>query len=233
MSDEQEGEPSAEPDDSADEGEVEASVEPDDDEDEEDDDEDDEDDSADEATGDRIFSSYGVVSAALGFLSVAAVVFGVVIWSGHRHETGDRSDQNRAMRSAANWTSLLINLNAKSLDAGMTQLRGKTVGQLNTEFDSVMQPYRAVIEKIPGRTTGRIESVSLETGQQLSPAALAPTPPLQTPPAGATRTDTVMVMATSVIEIPDGKPASAQWNLQLGVSEINGTMLISGLRQLG
>ena len=188
-----------------------------------------------ETSGGRTFSLYGIASAVLGLVSVAAIALGAVTWSAHHHEIDDRAYQNHVLHTAANWTAVLINLNAGNVDAGMTRLRGKTVGQFNREFDSAMQPYRAVIQKIKSRSTGRLESVSIESvyhdlGIPLG-AASAP-PPLQPPPSGATRTDTVMVVATSVVDNPGGKPEAVHWNLQLGVSDVGGTLLISGLRPL-
>jgi hypothetical protein len=183
-----------------------------------------------ETSGGRTFSLYGIASAVLGLVSVAAIALGAVTWSAHHHEIDDRAYQNHVLHTAANWTAVLINLNAGNVDAGMTRLRAKTVGQFNREFDSAMQPYRAVIQKIKSRSTGRLESVSIELGIPLG-AASAP-PPLQPPPSGATRTDTVMVVATSVVDNPGGKPEAVHWNLQLGVSDVGGTLLISGLRPL-
>ena len=38
-----------------------------------------------------MFSNYGIASAGLGVLSVAAVVLGVIVWSAHRDEVAERS----------------------------------------------------------------------------------------------------------------------------------------------
>ncbi|MBO0865952.1 MAG: hypothetical protein J2P16_12860 [Mycobacterium sp.] len=188
-----------------------------------------------ETSGGRTFSLYGVASAALGLLSIAVIALGVVTWSAHHREIDDRAYQNHVLRAAANWTGVLINLNAGNVDAGMIRLRGKTVGQFNREFDSAMQPYRAVIQKIPPRSSGRLESVTIQSVYHelgIPPGAQSSPPPLQSPPSGATRTDTVMAVATTVVEPPGGKPETVHWNLQLGVSDVGGTLLISGLRPL-
>ncbi len=188
-----------------------------------------------ETSGGRTFSLYGIASAVLGLVSVAAIALGAVTWSAHHHETEDRAYQNRVLRTAVNWTGALINLNAANVDAGMSRLRGKTGGQFNAEFESAMQPYRAVLLQIKSRSTGRIESVSIESVHHdlgIPVDAQSAPPPLQPPPSGATRSDTVMVVATSVVENPDGKPETVRWNLQLGVSEVGGTLLISGLSPL-
>ena len=188
-----------------------------------------------ETSGGRTFSLYGIASAVLGLVSVAAIALGAVTWSAHHHETDDRAYQNRVLRTAVNWAGVLINLNATNVDAGMSRLRGKTGGQFNAEFESAMQPYRAVLLQIKSRSTGRIESVSIESVHHnlgIPVDAQSAPPPLQPPPSGATRSDTVMVVATSVVENPDGKPETVRWNLQLGVSEVGGTLLVSGLSPL-
>jgi hypothetical protein len=178
----------------------------------------------------RMFSLYGVASTLLGLASVAAIVLGVITWWAHHRELDDRGYQNRVLRTAASWTGVLINLNASNVDTGMTRLRAKTAGQFNAEFDTLMQPYRAGIQKIQSRNSGRIESAAIESVHHDlgAPAGAEPPPPLPPPPSGATRTDTVMLVATSIIE-NQGKAETVRWNLQLNVSDVDGTLLISGL----
>lgn len=76
-----------------------------------------------------MFSGYGVASAALGLLSVAAVALGVFIWSGHRDEEAERSYLTRVMESAAEWTNVLINMNSGNVDASLQRLHDGTVGE--------------------------------------------------------------------------------------------------------
>ncbi|MDT5148560.1 MAG: hypothetical protein QOI01_293, partial [Mycobacterium sp.] len=40
-------------------------------------------------------SGYGIGSAVLGVISVAAVVLAVLMWTGHRHDVADRAYQTR------------------------------------------------------------------------------------------------------------------------------------------
>ena len=47
-----------------------------------------------------------------------------------------------------------------------------------------------------------------------------------------TRTDTVLVVATSVSENVGGKPQTVRWNLRLDVSDVEGKLLISRLEPL-
>ena len=46
------------------------------------------------------------------------------------------------------------------------------------------------------------------------------------------RTDTVMVVATSISENVGGKPQTVRWNLRLDVSDVEGKLLISRLEQI-
>jgi hypothetical protein len=48
----------------------------------------------------------------------------------------------------------------------------------------------------------------------------------------AGRTDTVLVVATSVSENATGAPTTVRWNLRLGVAEVDGSPRISRLESL-
>ena len=48
----------------------------------------------------------------------------------------------------------------------------------------------------------------------------------------ASRTDTVMVVATSVSQNAGAKPQTVRWNLRLGVSDVDGKLLISRLETI-
>lgn len=179
----------------------------------------------------RVFSGYGVASAVLGVVAVAAIVLGTLIWSGHRNASDERAYQTRVMSAAADWTGVLINMNVDNVDASLRKLHDGTVGQLNSDFEAAITPYRAVVRTLNARTTGQIESVSFESvHHDLDPqqgqrqAAL--------PPELARRTDTVLVIATSVSENAGDKPATVRWNLRLGISEVDGKLLISRLESL-
>ncbi|KAA8967507.1 hypothetical protein [Mycobacterium sp.] len=186
--------------------------------------------SASDTPGGRKVWLYRVASAILGIASLAAIALGLITWSAHHREVDDRAYQNRVVRTAANWASVLINLNAGNVDAGMARLRGKTAGPFNAEFESFMQPYRAGIQKIQSRINGRIDSVAIESVHHDlgAPAGAEPPQPMPPPPSAATRTDTVLVVATSVFQ-NEGKPETLRWNLQVNVSDVGGTLLISGL----
>jgi hypothetical protein len=182
----------------------------------------------------RVFTGYGVASAVLGLLTVVAIVLGTLIWSGHRNATDERTYQTRVMAAAADWTGVLINMNVDTVDASLQKLHDGTVGQLNSDFEAAITPYREVVRTLKARTTGQIDSVSFElvhhdldmqSGQR-------PASPATLPPELAQRTDSVLVVATSVSENSGDKPATVRWNLRLGVSDVNGKLMISRLESL-
>jgi hypothetical protein len=182
----------------------------------------------------RVFSTYGMASAVLGVVAVVAIVLGTLIWSGHRNATDERAYQTRAMAAAADWTGVLINMNVDNVDASLQKLHEGTVGQLNADFEAAITPYREVVRTLKARTSGQIDSVSFElvhhdldvqSGQR--PAA-----PATLPPELAQRTDRVLVVATSVSENAGDKPATVRWNLRLGVSDVDGKLMISRLESL-
>jgi hypothetical protein len=182
----------------------------------------------------QMFSSYGIASAVLGVLSVAAVVLGVIIWSAHRNDAGERMYLTRVMQTAADWTGVLINMNSGNVDASLQKLHDGTVGELNTDFDAAMQPYRQVVQKLQSKSAGRIDAVAVETVHRdldTRPGASRPVVTTKLPPF-ATRTDSVMLVATSVSENVGGKPQTVHWNLQLDVSDVDGKLMISGMESI-
>ncbi|MEO6792280.1 MAG: hypothetical protein ABI253_12840 [Mycobacterium sp.] len=175
-----------------------------------------------------VFSSYGLVSAFFGLVAVAALVFGLITWSVHRDDVDERAYRSRVLQTAASWTSVLINLNAENVERGMARLRDKTVGELNTEFDAALAPYREVVQRIQSRSSGRIEAVAIELERHNldDPAATADQP------SSPGRTDPVMVIATSVAENVGGRPQTVHWALHLDVSDVDGHLMISRLRSI-
>ncbi len=109
-----------------------------------------------------IISAYGVASAALGALSVAAIALAAVIWVAHRSDVDDRGYQSRAMQAAVDWTGVLINMNTDNVRASLQRLRDGTVGELNADFDSAVQPYQQVVQRLQSHSRGEVEAVALE-----------------------------------------------------------------------
>lgn len=183
---------------------------------------------ASESSKGAMFSSYGLVSAFLGLVAVAALVFGLITWNTHRGDVDERAYRSRVLQTAASWTSVLINLNAENVEKGMARLRDKTVGDLNGEFDAALAPYRDVVQRIQSRSNGRIEAVAIETERHNpdDPAATADQP------SSAGRTDPVMVIATSIAENVGGRPQTVHWALHLDVTDVDGHLMISRLRSI-
>ncbi len=180
-------------------------------------------------------SGYGVASAALGALSVAAIALGAAIWLAHRSDVDERGYQSRAMQAAVDWTGVLINMNAGNVAASLQRLHDGTVGELNADFDSTMQPYQQVVQRLQSTSHGQVEAVAFEAVHHdldAQPGAHRPSPAEQLPAAVASRTDTLVVVATSVSENAGGKPQIVHWNLRLGVSDVNGKLMISRLESV-
>jgi hypothetical protein len=191
---------------------------------------------SDETPTGGVFSRYGIASALLALLCVAAVAVLAVIWTTHHAQAAERTHQTTAMQAAADWTGVLINMNKDNVDGSLQTLHHGTVGQLNADFEASIGPYRDVVRTLQSQTTGRIEAVAIEKVHHDldtapgSAAAQASTPEL---PAGmAARTDTVMVVATSVSQNVGGRPQTVRWNLRLDVSDVDGRLLISRLESM-
>lgn len=172
-----------------------------------------------------MFSAYGVASAALGVLCVAAIALTALMWTGHRADQDGLEYQGRVAQTAMGWTQVLINMNKDNIDASLQKLHDGTVGELNNDFETAMAPYRAVVQKLQSKSSGQINSVSIEAEHRnLDNPQGAPPPPQ---PDMASRTDTVLVVATSVSQNVGAKPQTVRWNLRLGVSNVEGKLLIS------
>jgi hypothetical protein len=181
-----------------------------------------------------IFTNYGLASAVLGVLSIAAVVLGAIIWSTHRDDARERTYQTRVLQTAADWTGVLINMNSGNVDASLQRLHDGTVGELNSDFDAAVQPYRQVVEKLQSHSTGQLQSVAIDTvHRDLDTRPGVPRPVVTTKlPPFASRTDSVMLVATSVSENAGAKPQTVHWNLRLDVSDVDGKLMISKLESI-
>ena len=178
-------------------------------------------------------SAYGIASAVLGALSVAAIVLGWFIWSAHSSDVNERGYQSRAMQAAVDWTGVLINMNTDNVAASLQRLHDGTVGELNADFDSAIQPYQQVVQRLKSRSRGEVEAVALEAVRHdLDAQPGRPAPAEQLPASIASRTDTIMVVATSVSENAGGQPQTVHWNLRLGVSDVDGKLMVSRIESV-
>jgi hypothetical protein len=187
---------------------------------------------SDDADG-RTFTPYGIASAVLGVLCVAAIALGAVIWTGHRDDANERSYQTRAMQAAADWTGVLINMNTENIKESLQRLHDGTIGELNADFDASIQPYQQVVERLQSRSRGEVEAVAFETvHHDLDAQPDRPAPSDQLPASIARRTDTVMVVATSVSENAGGKSQTVHWNLRLGIADVDGKLMVARLESI-
>jgi hypothetical protein len=164
---------------------------------------------------------------------VAAVVFAVLMWTGHRHDVDDRTYQTRVLQAAADWTGVLINMNSSTVTTSMTTLHDGTVGQLNANFETAVEPFSQVVQKLQSQTVGQVESVAVESLFHAAPGD-AGLPPVPQPELAtvASRTDNVIVVATSVSQNAGAKPLTVHWTLRLAVSDVDGKLLISRLETI-
>jgi hypothetical protein len=177
----------------------------------------------------RILSGFGIASTALGLACVAAVVLTTLIWSAHRREHDDLAYQARVLEVATTWTGVLINMNKDNIDSSVEKLHDGTVGDLNTQLDKAIQPYTNLVKTLQAKTTGQINSVSIESIHHDQARQPGSPPPHDVMPGLASRTDTVLIVATSVSENAGGKAQTVHWNLRVGVSDVDGQLLVSNL----
>lgn len=179
-------------------------------------------------------SGYGIASAVAGVIAIVAVVLAALIWTQHRSDADELRYRTGAMQAAADWTSVLINMNKDTVDASLAQLHEGTVGQLNADFDAAVRPYRELVQKLQSRTTGQVDSVAVEFVHHEQPGSEGRRPPSSSDISPfASRTDTVLVVATSVSEnAGNDKPQTVRWTLRLDVSDVDGKPMISRLESI-
>ena len=177
-----------------------------------------------------VLSGFGIASAVLGLICVAAIVLTTLIWSAHRRQHDDLAYKARVLQVATTWTGVLINMNKDNIDSSVQKLHDGTVGELNTELDKAIQPYTNLVKTLQAKTTGQINSVSVESVHHDLGRQPGSPPPHDSMPSGlASRTDTVLIVATSASENAGGKPQTVHWNLRVGVSNVDGQLLVSDL----
>ncbi len=188
------------------------------------------------STSGQALSKYGTFSLVLGALCVVAIALLAGIWFRHHSEVAERTYQTRVMQAAADWTGVLINMNHDNIDSSLQTLRDGSVGQLNTDFEASMSPYREVVQKLQSNATGRIEAVVIEKihhDLDAIPGAPVSRSAWQALPSGMVeRTDTVVVIASSVSQTRGAPQPPVRWNLRLDVSDVAGKLLISRLESM-
>ena len=163
---------------------------------------------------------------------MAAIALAAVIWLTHRSDVDERVYQTRIMQTAFDWTSVLINMNAGNVKDSLQRLRDGTGGQLNADFASTIQPFQEVVLRLQSTSRGEVEAVAVEAVRHdldTQPGTRPPSAADELQASVARRTDSVRVVATSVSENSGGKPTIVPWNLRLGVSDVDGKLMISRL----
>lgn len=187
---------------------------------------------SDPSPGGGVFSGYGVASAVAGVVAVVAVVLAGLIWADHRADTNELRYRTQVLQTAADWTGILINLNQDNIQADMARLHDGTVGQLNADFESSMEPFRTLVQTLKSRTTGQVDSVAIETIHHDDPDA-PPSPPAADLTGFSSRTDTVMVVATSLSENAGTEaPQTVRWTLRMDVTDVDGALKVSRLESV-
>lgn len=187
---------------------------------------------ADEPRG-GVFTGLGIGSAVLGAVALIAAVLATMIWLGHRDDVDDRIYRTSVLQAAAEWTNVLINMNSGTVTQSMQTLHEGTVGQLNANFESAVEPFSQVVQKLQSQTAGQVESVAIESLHHAKEgdSGITPAPPPELT-AVASRTDTVIVVATSVSQNSGAQPLTVHWTLRLGVSDVDGKLLVSSLETI-
>lgn len=175
-------------------------------------------------------SGFGYGSAALGLICVAAIVLTTLIWSAHREERDDLNHQARVMQTALDWAGVLINMNKDNVAASVAKLHEGTVGTLNTDLDRVIEPLTNLVKTLQLKTTGQVNAVAIESVHR-GPDPGTPFPD-ETLGGLASRTDTVLIIATLAAENAGGKRPPTSLNLRIGVSDVDGQLLVSNLELL-
>ena len=114
-------------------------------------------------SGAGAFTGFGIGSAVLGAVSLVAVVLAILIWTGHREDDAERAYQSTVLQAAAEWTNVLINMNKDTVTPSMQKLHEGTVGQLNANFETAVEPFSQVVQKLQSQTVGQVESCLLYT----------------------------------------------------------------------
>lgn len=179
----------------------------------------------------KILSAHGIVSAGLGVVMIASLIVCSFFWSSHRSDIDEHSYQTQARKTAADWALVLTNMNNDNLDASLRRLRDGTAGQLKSDFDSAMQPFREMVRRLPLHSVSQIESVVIQAvHHDLGSVGTSPSATPQSPRSeiGA-RTDTIQLEATSIRGAAGAQPQMVYWNLLIDVSDVNGILSVTRL----
>ena len=164
-----------------------------------------------------------IVAAAFAVPPLVAAVLAGVVFSAHDRYQHTLNTELSAAQAAVDWTGTLINLNNDNIDTGLAKLRDDTIGDLNSHFQASIAPERDALRSLQARSQGHIRSVSIESVHHDPDTDRA---------AQAPRNATVLIVATSVGDDASGAPHTIEWNLRIGVIDVDGRLLISQLEPI-
>ncbi len=172
-----------------------------------------------------VFSRYGVLSAVLGVIAVVALVFSVLVITGHRsQEARDRYDSH-VLDTAVTWVNTLINMKKSNVDSSVQTLQDGTAGQLSDHLVEMIAGVVKLARTVDADAAGEIDSVVIDRIGAKIPGEDIGLPSVE-------RVDRVMVVATSVTRDAKAPPKVNQWHLRLAVSKIEDQLLVTGLELL-
>ena len=87
-------------------------------------------------------------------------------------------------------------MNKDNIEASVQKLHDGTVGTLNTDLDQVIEPLTNLVKTLQSRTTGQVNAVAIESVHRDPNREPGSAPPDETVGGLASRTDTVLIIAT-------------------------------------
>ena len=184
-----------------------------------------------------VFTGFGIGSAVSAWSRSRRSCLARLIWTSTAATSTNSHYRTRVMQAAADWTSVLINMNKDSVEASLntacTRARSVSSTPTSTRPSSRTASWCSTLQAQhhrPGRLGGGRVDPPRAARSRTAPRRLSAQPELS---ASASRTDTVMVVATSISENAGAdKPQTVRWTLRLDVSDVDGKLLISRLEPI-
>jgi hypothetical protein len=166
-----------------------------------------------------------MLSAVLGVIAVVALVFSILVSTGHRGQvTSDRYD-SRVLDTAVSWVNTLINMDKGNVGPSVQALQDGAAGRLSDELGETIAGFVQLARTLDTDAVGEIDSVAIERGSKTGPHDDA-----DVGLPSAERTDRVMVVATSVTRAANAPAKVNPWYLRLAVSKVGDQLLVTDLR---
>ncbi|MEU9805750.1 hypothetical protein [Mycobacterium sp. NPDC050853] len=155
-------------------------------------------------------------------IAVVALVFSILVSTGHRGQvTSDRYD-SRVLGTAVSWVNTLINMNKGNVGPSVQALQDGAAGRLSDELGATIAGFVQLARTLDTDAVGEIDSVAIERAGPHDDADVGL--------PSAERTDRVMVVATSVTRAANAPAKVNPWYLRLAVSKVGDQLLVTDLR---